>query len=47
MPIQSTTATGADLATVLTSALADLIDDDDVTVQAHLPAGVDLADVRI
>lgn len=47
MPIQSATATGADLATVLTSALADLIDDDGVTVKADLPQGVDLADVRI
>lgn len=47
MPIQSATATGADLATVLTSALADLIDHDDVMVQAKLPHGVDLADVRI
>lgn len=47
MSIQSATASGADLTTVLTSALAALINHDDVTIRADLPAGVDLADVRI
>lgn len=46
MPQQSATASGADLSTVLTSALSDLVDDD-VRVQAELPKGVELADLHV
>ncbi len=46
MSIQTARASGADLTTVLSSALSDLLDDD-VTITTDLPEGVDLTDVRV